>query len=389
MINVLYLHAGSEMYGADKILLELVSGINKKEFHPIVVLPSNGPLYKHLKEQGIETYIVRYPILRRKYFNLKGIINYVMSYRKSVKEILEIVSDKNINLIHVNTTAVLEGVLLKKKLSVPLLWHIHEILEHPKIIVSVTNFIIGKFSDGIVAVSEATSNHLKVSPWIRNDKVYTIYNGVDSSLFRPHNDVSALYQELEIKKDSLVVGMIGRVNAWKGQQDFLNAVAPVLQQNKQVYVLLVGGVFKGEEWRWDKLENQIAQSLNNERIKLIGFRSDIQDIQSLIDIFVLPSTEPDPFPTVVLEAMASGNPIVGYRHGGVVEMVEDHSSGLLARPNDVTDLSLQINKLVKNKSMRGSMGKQSRKREEQYFSIDAFINKFEKQYKGMILNENK
>ena len=69
MKNILYLHAGAEMYGADKILLELVCGLNKNLFHPIVVLPEHGILEKKLKENKIETYVIPYPILRRKYFN--------------------------------------------------------------------------------------------------------------------------------------------------------------------------------------------------------------------------------------------------------------------------------------------------------------------------------
>ena len=66
MKNILYLHAGAEMYGADKILLELTTGLNKKKFRPIVILPSDGILKDILERNGIEFYVIPYPILRRK-----------------------------------------------------------------------------------------------------------------------------------------------------------------------------------------------------------------------------------------------------------------------------------------------------------------------------------
>ncbi|OYR95151.1 glycosyl transferase family 1, partial [Lactobacillus taiwanensis] len=73
MKTILYLHAGAEMYGADKILLELVSGLDKTKFRPIVILPTDGVLRKKLEEENIFVHVISYPVLRRKYFNPKGI----------------------------------------------------------------------------------------------------------------------------------------------------------------------------------------------------------------------------------------------------------------------------------------------------------------------------
>ena len=74
MKNILYLHAGAEMYGADIVLLELIKGLNKKEYNPYVVLPCEGLLVEKMKENYIPVQVITYPILRRKYFNLFGII---------------------------------------------------------------------------------------------------------------------------------------------------------------------------------------------------------------------------------------------------------------------------------------------------------------------------
>ena len=89
MKTILYLHAGAEMYGADKILLELVTGLDKTKFRPIVVLPTDGVLREKLESAGIKVHVISYPILRRKYFNPKGIVNYLSSYQSKSNAIVD------------------------------------------------------------------------------------------------------------------------------------------------------------------------------------------------------------------------------------------------------------------------------------------------------------
>lgn len=379
MENILYLHAGAEMYGADKILLELVSGLNPKRFHPIVVLPEHGILEKKLKDNNIETYVIPYPILRRKYFNVRGIWQYVSTYYSSSKQIEKLVKKKNISLIHVNTAAVLEGIYLKKKLKVKMVWHIHEIILSPAIVGKTLNYLVGKYSDQCIAVSEAVKNNLLKSGYFKSDQIDVIYNGVDSHKFTPSLDSSYLYTEWNIPKDAIKVGMIGRVNAWKGQNHFLEALTPLLNQYPNLYLFIIGSAFKGQEWRVNKLKEEISKDKNSKRIVYSEFRTDNNYIQNFFDLLVLPSTNPDPLPTVVLEAMASGTPVVGYKHGGVTEMIRDGKDGLLAEVNNPIDMRKKVEWLLENDKFV-LFGKNARFRLEREFSIQSFISNFEKMY---------
>jgi len=387
LINILYLHAGAEMYGADKVLLELVTGLDKSKFHPIVILPNKGVLTEELKRNGIEVYTVDYPILRRKYFNIKGIIKYINSYKGAINEILNIVTEKRIDMIHVNTVAVLEGVVLKRKLHAPLLWHVHEILERPKPVVTFLNMMLGKFATKIIAVSNSVAKNLSKSKFIKSEQIQIIYNGVDNKVFNSDTEIDYLFNELDIPKDSIKVGMVGRVNSWKGQHDFLEAAAPLLEENKKLYVVMVGGVFLGEEWRFTELEQQVKEKNNNERIKVIGLRQDTANLHNFFDVFVLPSTQPDPLPTVVLESMATGKPIVGYAHGGITEMVKDSENGFLVTPKDIKELRNAIEKLVIDEDLRNHFGKVSLKREETLFSLTSYIDNFSQVYLNLDRNK--
>ncbi|HFU3834227.1 TPA: glycosyltransferase family 4 protein, partial [Streptococcus suis] len=350
MKKILYLHAGAELYGADKVLLELIKGLDKREFEAHVILPNDGILKTELLKIGAKVEVINYPILRRKYFNLKGIFEYVTSYSRYSKMIVQYAIEKQIDAIHNNTTAVLEGIYLKRKLKLPLLWHVHEIIVRPKVISDFINFLMGHYADKIVTVSQAVANHIKKSPFIKDDQISVIYNGVDNKVYF-QTDVQSVRKQFDIEEDSLVVGMIGRVNAWKGQGDFMEAVSPILERNPKAIAFMAGSAFEGEEWRVQELEENIKKLRVASQIRRIDYYANTAELYNMFDIFVLPSTNPDPLPTVVLEAMACGKPIVGYRHGGVCEMVQEGENGLLANPKNTKELSEKISSLLSDKSM--------------------------------------
>lgn len=380
MKTILYLHAGAEMYGADKILLQLVTGLDKKRFRPIVVLPNDGVLREKLLGNGVETYVVPYPILRRKYFTPKGIFSYMSHYKRACKSIIDLLHENKIiiDIIHVNTMAVLEGIYLKKKLNAKLYWHVHEIILSPKPVAEVLKHLVGRYSDKIIAVSMAVKNNLNYSNNV-SSKIRVIYNGIESNKFNPDVDYQYLLNEWKIPSDSIRVGMIGRVNGWKGQDDFLDAAVPLLKKYSNLYLFIVGSAFEGQEWRVEKLKKRIQEETNKNRIIYSEYRSDNAAVENMFNILVLPSTSPDPLPTVVLEAMGCGKAIVGYGHGGVKEMVVDKWNGLLAIPKSTDDLRQKIDDVISNANYK-KMGENSRKRQVQYFSLQTFIDNFQKLY---------
>ena len=380
MKRILYLHAGAEMYGADKVLLELIKGLDRQEFEAHVILPNDGVLVEALRQVGAQVSVLDYPILRRKYFNPKGILEYLKSYRRYSQKIAQYVRGNGIDLVHNNTTAVLEGVYLKRKVKLPLIWHVHEIIVKPKAISDFINFLMGRYADKIVTVSQAVASHVNQSPFIKEDQVQVIYNGVDNAVYHPMQ-ASTVRERFAIPEESLVIGMVGRVNAWKGQGDFLEAVTPILEQNPNSIAFLAGSAFSGEEWRVEELESTIAKSSVASQIKRIDYYEHTTELYNMFDIFVLPSTNPDPLPTVVLEAMACGKPVVGYRHGGVCEMVDEGTNGLLATPNQPAELSKAIQELADNTEKREQFGKASVQRQKELFSLQSYIRNFSELYK--------
>lgn len=384
MINILFLHAGAEMYGADKVMLDLIKRLDKTKYTPYVILPMKGVLVDALSKEDIKVSVLPYPIMRRKYFNPKGILQYIWGLFKYTNKITKIARKNNINIIHTNTAATLEGGFVSKKLHIPHLWSIHEIIVKPHLMYIVTSRLISKYSSITITDSNAVKEHLDASGYFKERAVKVIYNGVDSDYFNPENDGDYLYDEWNIPKTARVIGMIGRVNSWKGQSDFLKAANIIMEKYSDVYTVFVGAAYEGEEWREKVLADAIEQSLYKNRIINCGYRTDSKGIYSLFDIFVLPSTNPDPLPTVVLEAMATGKPIVGYKHGGVCEMVKDGQNGLLAEVNNPEDLAIKIDMLLSDKELLSQMGKNSRQRLLKNFSIESYIQSYSFEYDRLI-----
>ena len=380
MKRIIYLHAGAEMYGADKVLLELIKGLDSKEFEAHVILPNDGVLVEALRQVGAKVSVLDYPILRRKYFNPKGIADYIRSYNFYAKQIALYAREHSIDMVHNNTAAVLEGIYLKRKLKLPLIWHVHEIIVKPKAISDFINMLMGRYADKIVTVSQAVANHIKQSPFIKDSQVEVIYNGVDNTVYYPM-DESSIREKFDIAQDALVIGMIGRVNAIKGQNDFIEAVEPLLEKNEQAVAFLAGGVFPGEEWRLEELDKRIASSSVVSQIHRIDYYDKTSELYNMFDIFVLPSIKPDSLPTVVLEAMACSKPVVGYNNGGIAEMVVDDKSGCLVKPNRPQELSNAISLLLDSSEKREKFGRVGYQRQKELFSLESYIKNFSELYK--------
>ena len=382
MKRILYLHAGAEMYGADKVLLELIKGLDSKEFEAHVILPNDGVLVEALRQVGAKVSVLDYPILRRKYFNPKGIADYIRSYNFYAKQIALYAREHSIDMVHNNTAAVLEGIYLKRKFKLPLIWHVHEIIVKPKAISDFINMLMGRYADKIVTVSQAVANHIKQSPFIKDSQVEVIYNGVDNAVYYPM-DASSIREKFDIAQDALVIGMIGRVNAIKGQNDFIEAVEPLLEKNEQAVAFLAGGVFPGEEWRLDELDKRIASSSVVSQIHRIDYYDKTSELYNMFDIFVLPSIKPDSLPTVVLEAMACSKPVVGYNNGGIAEMVVDDKSGCLVKPNSPQELSNAISLLLDSSEKREKFGRVGYQRQKELFSLESYIKNFSEFYDNL------
>jgi glycosyltransferase involved in cell wall biosynthesis len=370
-MKVLFLHSSSDLYGAGKILFLSVKMLQQQGYHPIVVLSSPGPLSTILLEQHIEVRFVRLGILRRKYHSLSGIINRFFTFRKAVKTLSEMVKKENITLIYSNTTAVLAGARVAAKTSTKHIWHVHEIIEQPKWLFQIISYLLNHHCDRIITVSDAVTKHWQQS--VMREKITRIYNGIDYTPYStPINESKGLRKELLLKDNQLLIGMIGRVHHWKGQDYFLEIAHHLLQKNKDIHFIMVGDAYPGNEYLYEHLNILKKKYKLDTHITDLGYRTDVADILKALDIFILPSTSPDPFPTVLLESMATGKAVAATAHGGAIEMIRNRQDGLLIPFDNASRAAEIIQEFIENADARNSMAISAQNRVMNTFSFEAY-----------------
>jgi glycosyltransferase involved in cell wall biosynthesis len=377
--NILFLHAGAEMYGADVILLEILKGLDKSKYKPYVILPNEGPLISEIMKIGIDVEVYDYPILRRQFFTPTGIIQYGLDMIRSTNHLRQFINNNNIDIIHSNTLAVLEGGVLHLLMKKKHIWHVHEIIKNPRFLNSFYRAFVPRLSSKIICVSHAVKDNLIEGREKLKDRYVVLHNGINRKRFIPARS-NKIRKELNIPEDEILIGMLGRVNKIKGQGFLLDAAEDIIKKHKNVSFLLAGGVFKGQEkLMMDLVERSSREGLKG-KVYVSDFRTDSEEIYNNLDIFVLPSIQPDSFPTTVLEAMSSGLPVVANVTGGVKEMVQDGSNGFLLYSISKDKMVEALEKLIQNKELRESFGSRSREIIEEEFTIDVFYDRLNEIY---------
>jgi len=386
-INILFLHASSDLYGSDKILLSIINDIDRTKFRPLVVLPVEGPLVDRLRQMGVEVLVRDIGILRLRYYTPLGMLNRLYNIVCGIWFLRKTIREHAIRLVHTHTSPVLAGAFASRLTGVPHVWHIFEIRDKPHTVWRIMAWLIVNLPTETVATSMAVKKWLcRMNRRTDLPGVRVIYNGIDTDGFSSYPRYGTIRKEYNIPEDRIVVGMIARVCRWKGQNLFIESARIVREKYPDVLFMLVGGVYEPERYVYDSMLKQIADYQMDDCTLVTGFHDNIAEVYAALDVFVIPSTQPDPFPTTVLEAMVSQKPVVGCDHGGISEMIEDNVTGYLVEPNNPEAMAEAICKTLADTELRRRMGEAGRQRYETEFAQDRFIREMEQLYETVVLN---
>ncbi|MDI6782120.1 MAG: glycosyltransferase [bacterium] len=221
----------------------------------------------------------------------------------------------------------------------------------------------------IIAVSNAVKQVL-VSDGICQERIDVVYDGIDVEWFSRDMAGDYLYQELGLNPCYPIVGIIAALAPHKDHKTFLQACSHIKRNNHQVFLqfLIVGD----GELRW-KLQ-QIVKRLNmQDNVIFTGFRNDIPQILSILDVFVVSSCL-EGLNTSILEAQSSGVPVIATKTGGIPEIIRNGINGLLVLPQHPESLAEGIMQLINNKTFSSQLAvtaKEDVKRFNKEVMIDA------------------
>lgn len=373
--TVLFFHQSAELYGSDKVLLNLVIALKCSCYQPIVLLPCDGPLVRELASHGIETHVLALGKVSRATLSAKNALSLPIALIRSNNAVSRVLGKRKVALVHSNTLAVLSGAAWAKLHGVPHLWHVHEILLRPRVVRKGFPLLLRVLADRVVCNSKATERWIVDEQPALADRTLTIWNGVDRNIGAA-NSADAAFAGIEhAGQDRMVtVALVGRVNSWKGHLLLVEAANLLWRRGcRQIRFLMAGDVFGGQTCFLERLKHAIAASPAQHNFQLLGFTDSIWRVWDSCDIAVVPSTEPEPFGLVAIEAMCAGKPVVAAAHGGLLDILTNEETGLLVRPGDAQALANAIARLAGDALLRKTMGENGRRRQQELFSLQTQV----------------
>jgi len=358
--------------GAQQSLFLLISKLDERRFYPIFLGPAEGELPRRLRAARIETIILPPDrdiasyggaILRASPWKKARLL---IPYMKYALQVAQIFRDKRIDIVHCNSLRSLLMVApAARMVRIPLIWHLRLNLE-----VSLWNRVARRLANRIIVVSDSLRRDFPAGAGSA-DKFVVVPNGIDAAAFAPRLVRLQVRDEIGINPEWSVVGMAGSITERKGQLLLLQAAAKVVKEFPRVKFVLIGRTNDAHDEEYAaKLRGFIADMGLTENVRFMGWRSEMPQVLSALDLFVLPSSN-EGLPRSILEAMAAAVPVVATNVGGNADLVVPGRTGLLVPPRDPGALAAAIEKLLRAPDTAREMGRAGRLMVEQHFSLRA------------------
>ncbi|MFN7955129.1 MAG: glycosyltransferase [bacterium] len=372
---------GVEAGGVQRILLELFRGLHGKDgYRFIVAVPSIGPYERRYQELGVRVEAMPISILRRS-LNPLTILRMLVLTPLNVRALRRLIRREGVVLVHTQKMNTLVGDLAARAEGVHSVHSIHEVPLWPEPLYRAMAAPIPRLADRVVLTCEPSRGLLSAAQ--RDSRhVRLIYNGI--ALEAPPRDRAELRAGLGVAEDAFFVTSGGRLAPSKGFEFFLEAARQMAPLEPRARFRLIGDIIAEEDAPYrDKIRAQ-AQGLGlDARLVLEGFRDDYRTVIGVSDVFVLPSLY-DTLPSIVIEAMGMGVPVVATRVGGVPEQVEDGVTGILVPPGDAAALREAITRLARDPGLRARMGVAARLRALDVFGIDSYVSRTRALYEELL-----
>jgi glycosyltransferase involved in cell wall biosynthesis len=401
-VRALFINDTARNGGPGRSLFYILKFLEPDTIHRTVLLPRPGVIGDLYAREGIyehlffESDLVENPIepwdrpMMREDFDaplpLRG-VRLVGNVARSVRGLVKLsraIKRGQFDLLYCNgTNACFAGGALSFLTGVPSLWHVRYTHVPAALARLHTELAASKGVGRIICVSKAAEALFPDAASHRKTRV--IHNALDASEFSPAKVEGKLRDELGLKPDTVIIGSQGRILPRKGYLEMVHAAARALEmlrpeERTKVHFAILGDT--PEDIRPDHLAEcrALVQKLGlEERITFLGFRDDVKPYVADFDVAVVPSVYPDPLPRAVIESMAMGKPVVAFDVGGVAEMLEDGTAGVLVRgvPPDIEGLAAAFVRYVRDPQLRVRHGQAARLRIERDFDSRAQARKIQ------------
>ncbi len=309
----------------------MISSLPTSEFECHVVVPDQPPLRAQLEAAGARVHIVP---MRRITGSATPVywLAYALAWPVTVWRIAALIRTLRIDVVHSNSLHSWYGWAAAALTRKPHVWSAREIVVQSGAALTLERFLVKHFAATTVAISTAVANQLEPGSVRIYSEAPTLPSAQKGSFRTKHG----------ISDDTILVGAAGRLDTWKGFDVLLDAWPLAAIDGELV---IAGGEVEGKERYADALRSRPTT-----RVRFVGELDDMSSFYADIDLFVMPSTLPEPLGLVMIEALMSGTPVLATDHGGPPDILTGHPErGELVKPNDADALAEGLRKLARRR----------------------------------------
>jgi len=372
MIRVLNIISDSNIGGAGRVILNYLRCADRTRFTPMVALPRGSLLIPELEKLDVEI------------FPVDGLAD--RSYHKDdVAALTKLLRQVRPDLVH--THGALSGRIAARRCGIPVVYSRHSAFPVPAKLRYppgrwVNKFLNEHYADHIIAVSPATRDNL-TDGGISPKKISVVMNGVTPLAPLSQEERQTLRRKLGVGGDTLLLGILARIEDYKGHLDLVQAAKLLKQQGRTDFCILVAGT--------GTFEAEVARAVEEQEVgdvvRLLGFRSDVAALLSVLDVQLNASYATEATSMALLEGMSLSLPSIVSDYGGNPYVIEDGKTGLIFPRRDSAALSRCILRLLDDPQLRVWMGRQAREDFARRFTAQVFARNTEDIYRMVLKGE--
>jgi glycosyltransferase involved in cell wall biosynthesis len=372
-LPILFLNQQSWRAGAERVLDEVMRAV-EPDFLPLVAFPDDGPFAADLRSRNVETLL--FPLGRYR-SGPKSLTDMMAFPFRSVYcgfRLAAVIRRRKISLVYINSPRwLLAGVIAALLTGRPSIYHLHMTLSRRAdiFVAAHTACLVTR----VLACSQTAAESLLKRYLSLGRIMQIVYNPVR----RPASGVSLQSRDDTVnhlrQSGSLIVGVVGRITAQKGQHVALGAVGRLVAQSLNVRLVFVGAPEpqSAEDCAYLCTLQSSTRALElHDRVYWPGYQDDPNPFYKVFDALVIPSTVSEGLPMVALEALQWGVPVIGSRVGGIPEVVRHGVNGLLVPPGDEEALAVSLARLMRDSELRARLRVGALATVDDRFSVTTF-----------------
>ncbi len=387
-MRVLYIDHTSKIGGGEIALFNIVRYIDRTVVEPSVLLFEDGPFAEKLRPVVDLHLLPLAPSVAKASKDGLGVssgmkVSAVWLTLRHIHKVTRFARASKADVIHTNSLkADIIGGLAGRLAGIPVIWHIRDRIDSdylPASVVKVFRVLSRTIPKFVIANSDATLATVHLNG--RRPSA-AIGSGVDLS--HPAFSAEAVAQPRVSEREGALIGLVGRISPWKGQDIFLRAAAQVLKQHPHTRFQIIGASLFTEREYEESLQS-LCKDLDIEHaVEFTGFVQNVPERVARLDMLVHASTTGEPFGQVIIEGMAASKSVVATNGGGVPEIVQDGVTGILVPMKDVEAMANAISFLLEHPEIATRMGQLGRKRVMEKFTIQRTCRLLEDIYRQLL-----